>query len=84
MSAPTITRRWTAVIRDRDTGVEVDATPSHNDLKVDQRKQAMRDARDLGIEAGDVILYKTTKAHGTVRDRAYWFHTNDQGEMFYV
>lgn len=77
-------RRWTATIVCGDTEVELDATLSDNDLKVDQRKRAMQDARELGIAHGTIHVFKTTKAHGTVKDRSYLFHTMSDGSLCYV
>jgi hypothetical protein len=62
-------------------GESVDADLSRNDLQRDQASAAYAEAcqyvlADMGTHA-HVQLFKTTKAHGTVRDRGYLIDRND-------
>lgn len=61
-------RRWTATIVQGNGEVEADL--SEADLKADQMKLAIREA--VGYlnngEHCEVVILKTTKAHGTVVD----------------
>jgi len=73
-------RRWSARIEFlTETGrrIEVvDATASDYDLQRDQLRSALREAMEyiaagLAVDA-HVELFKTTKAHGTRRDRTWY------------
>lgn len=83
-------RRWTATVtlygtelnmaQSRD-GETVDATPSRNDLQRDQLAAAYGEAcqyllAGMGV-AAEVQMHKTTKAHGTVRERSHVIFMED-------
>lgn len=75
-----MTRTWTAKIQ---IGREIiDATLSGSDLLADQTMSAVREAAlfvDESTEAVHVELWKSTKAHGVVRDRVFFVYRDRKG-----
>lgn len=80
-------RRWTAVIRVRDGRdvVDIPATDSEYDLLRDQTVTAVREAAPLVTDLShvEVILFKTTDARGTERDRSFSVFRDRRGELRY-
>lgn len=69
------TRTWTATIEVRENRVltVLDASRSEWDLLRDQTHSAVQEAALLGVDLFDVtvVLWKTTQARGTERDRSF-------------
>jgi len=92
MGSIEITRTWTATIevQDRRTGrvTVLDASRSEWDLLRDQIAVGVREAWLLGVvnsrdEFVRVVLWKTTKARGTERDRSFVPFLDRRGVLRY-
>lgn len=83
-----VERTWSAKIEVRQLGhvVTIDATPSQYDLKRDQSLEAVREAKAFihPLREVAVIVYKTTKARGTERDRSFQVFRDKRGEVRYL
>lgn len=87
-----MTRKWTAdiVVYDRKARqtISINSTDSESDLLADQTAVAIREAYMLGVVGSDdydveVILWKTTQAHGLERDRSYRPFLDRKGTLRY-
>lgn len=86
MSKVEITRTWTATIEVRVQGrmTVLDATTSRWDLLRDQTVEAVREASCfLPDHDVTVVLWKTTRARGTERDRSFRPFLDRRGVLRY-
>lgn len=89
MGSIEITRTWTATIEVREGRVltVLDATRSEYDLLRDQTDVAVREAASLGLlvwpNETHVVLWKTTKARGTEKDRTFHVFQDRRGVVRY-
>jgi siroheme synthase len=84
----TFPRTWTAKVEVRrgNTVALVDAKPSEYDLLHDQTVAAVREAEVMLTDDAvcvHVVLYKTTKARGTEKDRTYHVFRDRRGQVRY-
>lgn len=88
MSAATEQRTWQAELRfdDYERGVRISADPSQWDtLRLtarDAERQAAEYLREGLAQAAWVVMYKTTKARGTERDRDACYLWLDNGKVY--
>lgn len=82
-------RTWTAAVEVRESLggrviVEIPAATSEYDLLRDQTQAAVRESLVL-LEEGEVsvVLYKTTQARGTERDRSFTVSRDRRGVVRY-
>lgn len=81
-------RTWTAKIevRERGASTTIDASLSDADLLRDQVETAVRESCLLGVIGTaevEVVVYKTTRARGTERDRSYRPFLDGRGVLRY-
>lgn len=86
-----ITRTWTATIEVYEPGIRrmttLQVANSRSDLLRDQTQDAVREAARLGLlvfpNEVHVILWKTTKARGTEKDRTFHVFRDRRGVVRY-
>lgn len=81
-------RTWSAKVEVRRAGTTyiLDAKPSEYDLLRDQANAAVREASVMLTDDAvcvHVVLYKTTKARGTEKDRTYHVFRDRRGQVRY-
>jgi hypothetical protein len=69
-------RTWDAELL---TGRDAIAIVGEHDTLDGTVKAALAEARDLDVEDADLVVYKTTRKRGRVRDRSYWIDRNPLG-----